>query len=82
MAFEQEIEEFPQEASQIVAKKFTDEENRTARKSHCERTAVVYRGRGRATMTMSVWRGRSAVYRATTTTTSVSSLLHQWVGHT
>ena len=46
---------------QIVAKKITDEENRTARKSHSERTAVVYRGHGRA---MSVGRGRSAVYRA------------------
>ena len=31
---------------QIVAKKITDEENRTARESHCERTTVVYRGHG------------------------------------
>ena len=43
---------------QIVAKKFTDEENRDSKKLHCERNAVVYRGHGPATTTMSVWRGR------------------------
>ena len=65
---------------QIVATRFIDEENRPTTKSHCERTAVVYRKRGRAMTMISAWRGRSAVYCATTTT-SVCTLSHRCVGH-
>ena len=63
-----------------LMKKFALRENRTA-----NALPLCIADRGRATTTMGVWRGRSAVCRATTTTTtmttSVSSLPRPSVGH-